>query len=228
MSRLIAFGCSHTYGHGLPDCNIDCIYPGKFPSKLGWPSTVAKYLNRQCVNKASPGASNKEIWHNIINFKFRKTDIAVILWANHERSTVFTNAKSVIKIGPWMETPSSRSYYAELYNTYDSTMQTKLYISHVNFLLCTKRIPTYNLAGKYRSTGIFKLSGQIIPHIPVYLCDNYVKDYPKALDGTHPGVESNDAFARDIVNYFQTGMDYQPKNSIQKLLSKWIQTIKNV
>lgn len=45
MSRLIAFGCSHTYGHGLPDCFIPPHRPGTDPSKLSWPYPLGELLN---------------------------------------------------------------------------------------------------------------------------------------------------------------------------------------
>ena len=73
--RVIAFGCSFTFGHGLPDCFNPPKNPGKAPSKYAWPSLVANELNVKCINKSLPGSSNKRIWHNIGKFKFKKTKI---------------------------------------------------------------------------------------------------------------------------------------------------------
>jgi len=59
--RLIAFGCSYTYGAGLEDCFTPPIGHGPIPSKFAWPQLVANELNMECINMSSSGASNKEI-----------------------------------------------------------------------------------------------------------------------------------------------------------------------
>mgnify|MGYP003309481114 CR=1 FL=1 len=82
MTRLIAFGCSHTYGQALPDIwdhkkNKEITTQG--PSKYAWPQILSDKLNLECINLGSPGASNKEVWFHIVNTEFKKSDI-VILW----------------------------------------------------------------------------------------------------------------------------------------------------
>ena len=201
MSRLVAFGCSLTYGHGLPDCYIAPQNPGLSASKLAWPEIVAQQLNRTCVNMSTPGSSNKRIWHNILNFKFKKNDVAIVLWTYEERFSILNDKESVEDIGPWIESDITVAYYQHLYNSYDSLMQTKLYVSHANFLLKEKSVPVYNLKATKKNVDIFKLSGKIIPHIPLYFCSNYKHKYSKALDGKHPGVECNQVFANDILQY---------------------------
>jgi hypothetical protein len=45
--RIIAFGCSYTYGHGLPDClDDDKITQGPTHSNLAYPSILAEKLFR--------------------------------------------------------------------------------------------------------------------------------------------------------------------------------------
>ena len=41
--RLVAFGCSYTHGHTLPDCP----YPENPPSISAWPKKLAKLINPQ-------------------------------------------------------------------------------------------------------------------------------------------------------------------------------------
>ena len=88
MDRLVAFGCSNTYGEGLPDCWVDKNgdpsrtkdgYHGPKPSKLAWPRLIANNMKRKCVNFAVPGASNKHILDIILHTKFVKGDIVVIV-----------------------------------------------------------------------------------------------------------------------------------------------------
>jgi len=69
MKKIVTFGCSVTYGHGLPDCHIAPDMPGKSPSKLAWPSLVANQANVQLSNQGKCGASNLEILYNILKYK---------------------------------------------------------------------------------------------------------------------------------------------------------------
>lgn len=220
MKRLVAFGCSLTYGHGLADCHIDPHNPGPVASKLVWPEIVAKHLNRKCINMSTPGSSNKRIWHNIVNFKFKKDDIVIILWSYQERFSILKDKNLIEDIGNWVETDTAHLYYQHLYNEYDALMQTKLYVSHANFILRDASIPVYNLTIKKETNNIFKLPGQRIPHIPLYICDNYRNNYPKALDGRHPGVECNQAFAKDVLHYIVPGARKTINNFIEKIRCK--------
>jgi len=217
MSRLIAFGCSLTYGHGLPDCHIAPHNPGPVASKLVWPEIVAQQLNRTCINMSSPGSSNKRIWHTIINFKFKKDDIAVILWSWEDRSAVLRDKKSVGDIGHWIESDSTQAHYQYLYTRYDALVQTKLYVSHANFLLKEKAVPVYNLTIRKETAGIFKLSEQTTPHIPLYLWNNYKGRYPKALDNHHPGVECNRTFGNDVLQYMISHKHKKSSSFIERI-----------
>ena len=55
MPRLIAFGCSNTYGQGLEDCHILPNFPGPSPSKTAWPNTLGNLLNcSEVINQSKP------------------------------------------------------------------------------------------------------------------------------------------------------------------------------
>ena len=86
--RLVAFGCSNTFGQALPDVwdykkNVSISKQG--PSKYAWPQVLADKLNLECVNLGTPGASNKEVWFHIVNTEFKKSDIVIILWPGRSR-----------------------------------------------------------------------------------------------------------------------------------------------
>jgi hypothetical protein len=166
---------------------------------------------------STPGSSNKRIWHNIINFKFKKDDIAVILWSWEDRSAVLRDKTSVDDIGHWVESDSTVAYYQHLYNRYDASMQTKLYVSHANFVLKEKAVPVYNLTTSKDTVSIFKLSGQTTPHIPLYICNNYKDRYPKALDNKHPGVECNRVFGNDVLQYIISNKHKQSNSFIERI-----------
>lgn len=206
MSRLVAFGCSLTYGHGLPDCYIPPMSPGPAPSKFAWPQLVADQLGMTCVNESSPGASNKKIWHSILNFDFRKSDTVFIMWSYAERHAVLKDESVVVDLAPWLVESSleSHSYYNHLYNEYDSVMQTKMYISHANLFLQSRKIKVYNLVTQKADVCYLTLGGTTFSHIPVYISDHYRHKYPRALDGGHPGVDGHAAFARDLIALIET------------------------
>ena len=80
--NLITFGCSHTYGHGLPDSIAeDMQSPGVRPSNWAWPARLQQQVQFNSVsNQAKSGSSNKMITKAIIEYpKFTKQSIVVIL-----------------------------------------------------------------------------------------------------------------------------------------------------
>ena len=195
MERLIAFGCSITYGHGLPDCFVAPDNSGPVPSKVSWPELVAKYMNKECVNVAVPGASNKHIWHKIINFKFKENDTVFILWTFPSRTSVIKH-NTVVDIGAWN--------YQEYFNYVDfndSVLMSKLYVSHANMVLASQNVKVYNLILERKDREILKLN-ETIKHIPIYI--HLLEDmYPRALDNVHPGVECNEVFAKKILDFLK-------------------------
>ena len=63
IDRIVALGCSNTWGMGLPDIE-DEDFVGKVPSKLAWPVLVGNKLNlkrENIINYANVACSNKFI-----------------------------------------------------------------------------------------------------------------------------------------------------------------------
>ena len=200
MERLIVFGCSLTYGHGLPDCFIPPKQPGSHPSKMGYPSILAKYMNLECINQSSPGASNKRIWDTVTKFNYHKNDIVIIQWSYIERNAIIHRDK-IIDIGPWMP----HSFY-DTYDEYDSTIMSTLYVSHSNMFLSTKNIKVYNIIPGVNELPILDFNGVIIDHIPVYI--TAMRElYPLALDKRHPGIECQETYSKEILQYLNIKND---------------------
>lgn len=195
MSRLIAFGCSHTFGQALPDCFIPPSYPGEEPSRLAWPQVLAHKCGLTCVNMAVPGASNKSIWYRMLNFQYQPDDIVFVLWASVDRSCLIIDNESTQEIGPWLtDNKLYRMYYKHFHNEFDSLMTTKLYVNHINNYIKNK---IYNLCWVSSMNTIFELGGNTVNFLPVYFCD-YTNIFPRALDNGHPGVEAHDRLAEEI------------------------------
>ena len=86
MPRLVAFGCSYTYGEALPDCYDPATgRAGPHPSMFAWPKLLADKLNVECVNCGEPAFSNAAILSHILDFKFCHDDICAILWTFKSR-----------------------------------------------------------------------------------------------------------------------------------------------
>lgn len=194
--RLVAFGCSNTYGHGLPDCiEPQTLNPGQQPSQLSWPSILAQHLGKQCVNRAHPGSSNKRIWHTIVNFEYQPSDVVFILWSFHERTSIIKEWE-ITNLGPW----SHEDYYREYFSLHDSITMSQLFVNHTGHYLRSKGIKFYNLVWEKKDCNILTLNDQTSEHIPIYMFDIH-RIYPKALDNSHSGELAHKEVANKI-NYF--------------------------
>ena len=103
MGRIVAFGCSHTYGMGLKDSFVegDLLKPGASPSDQAWPALLADKLGYDCTNQSTPGGSNLEILYNIFDFKFQEGDKVVVGWTTPARDVVF-NADGKVRIASFL------------------------------------------------------------------------------------------------------------------------------
>lgn len=185
--RLIAFGCSYTYGHGLPDCLDNHGHPGPNYSKLAFPSLVAKKLNCDYVNLAKSGNSNKEIWHDVLNFHFQKNDIAIITWTYYSRFCIIKNS-GIKRINPWKD--QEKIFYMNYSNRHDMLLDFYNRLNHITFYLESLNIKNYNYV-------IEELDGSA----PVWNKANVLglfKKIDEADDRCHPGTESHQIFADNI------------------------------
>lgn len=139
-TRIIAFGCSYTYGHGLKDCIVDGIYPGAVPSKYAFPSLLAARLGVKCLNFSRPGGSIKFMWHQAMNiYEPIKDDIIINMWTNPNRSCVLDEDIEKIKhLGSWQTDKPSVHFYRHLENDYDSSCNSWMQINSVNTYLNDK------------------------------------------------------------------------------------------
>lgn len=210
MTRLIAFGCSMTYGHCLPSRD------------LAWPNQLAKVLELDCVNRSQVGSSNKQIWHDLVNFDFQQDDVVFVLWSYPSRSCVFKSKKESINIGHWMieESQVSKTFYETFYTKYDAETQSKLFVSHANLFLSSRQITIYNLCIEKSHKMLFEMGAD---HIPLYF-GSYEKIFPKADDNLHPGVDAHAMFSRDILKHLaRDEYKHIPKKNPMSLLERWSQ-----
>jgi hypothetical protein len=207
QNRLITFGCSLTYGHGLPDCLEKDNSPGKHPSKYAWPQLLANQLNKECVNMSLAGSSNKRIWHRLINFEYQQSDVVVILWTSPDRLGIIKSKDDEFDIGPWMigDLKVADFYYSEVYNKYNSKIETALYINHSNLILKQKGIIPYNMIASNSCIDCFDLYDLKTEFIPLHIInDRYTTDIAEARLTRHPGIKGHELFFKDLYNFLNT------------------------
>ena len=211
MSRLVTFGCSYTYGIGLPDCNTPAhnmaLAP---PSKLVWGSLLGDLLNREVVNTSYPGGCMKRVNHTIQNTEFKQDDIAIILWPEPARYIIFPDKEGYIaqNIHPAHSDDSSINYYKYIHSFKGEVVNQKMMYNLAALYLKHKGITAYHLF-PYKHDQDYLLVDFDKDVLPFYFMDFY-HEYPKGLDEDHEkgiighmGVEGNKALALTIYNYIK-------------------------
>lgn len=197
--RLIAFGCSNTYGQGLHDCHLKGG-PGPHPSKYAWPAKLAELLEVECINKAAPGASNRRIWHEVVKFDYEPNDIVIMHWTLLHRSTVLYKDKQPINLGLWNIIESNigepwKRYITEVDCDYDRLLESCAYIDHAELFLKDKvKLYKHIVFNPDEFVDLPKwCSFDFAVHASYYNVN-----YPLALDNAHTGVRGHRELAKAI------------------------------
>ena len=201
MPRLVTFGCSLTYGHGLEDCFVPPVHPGPKHSNLAWPTIVADKFNLKLENRSQPGLSNRGILHKILEFKYRKNDVIVVMWTNVFRWSKITPSE-IENYGLWLDTPYV-NMLAENADEHDLT---------VTSAQCAN-LAWHHLKQKIYTRQFHIISGSGLKDDSPWRMDSFQwnqvkfedydfelrRDYPLALDNAHPGLEAHKQFAKLVV-----------------------------
>ena len=206
MSRLVAFGCSTTYGHGLPDCTIG-TGAGPEPSQFAWPVKLAEKLGRTPVNMSKPGAGNTEILWKMFNFDFEPDDLCIVMWSYFTRSELFmyTDDPNGMRIRENRDNP--RFYQDEDIFLDHNIIANLLTMDHGARYLNDLNIRSYAYIGPYRVSSkdkivsgefYFKTNDRInIPNLDLSFCIRQcVVD--QGLDIIHPGVKTHELIAETL------------------------------
>lgn len=147
MPRLVAFGCSLTYGDGLPDCYVPDgddplgYHAGPLPSESAWPSLAAGMLGMDCLNLARSGNSNTRMLMDIIDHRWQPGDVAAMLWTYTDRDVLYTDS-GPRNVGPWNATSwdLAGSYYTA-HGRADLQMRTWMAHHHAASYLASIGVP---------------------------------------------------------------------------------------
>jgi hypothetical protein len=190
MKRLITFGDSFTYGHGLEDCWIaDKEYPGPTPSKFAWPQHLGDMLELEVVNKSKCGWSNIQILKDIINFNLEPTDMIIVGWTYSLRDCIFSKnifgVESEMRFSIWHKNTKFIKKYFDIHNKHDQAVRMGLYMHHAESYLKTKGVKQHHFCAYH---GWY----EVMPHFTQPL-ENFIPDeivqhkLDIALDNSHPG-----------------------------------------
>ena len=185
MHRLIAFGCSDTYGDGL-----------EHPSH-GWPAILAKEFNLNLINKAIPGASVKRTTFTIQEFDFLRNDQVVILWPYYTRMW-FNNVTGHMN----RDLEYDSTFYREYFDDED-----QLFSNYCFITTALKKINTYCIKQPWMilhdpecMEGYTKYGLKFIN----ILYQDYYYLFPSTACG-HINHQGQRAFALDLIYFLKTG-----------------------
>jgi len=208
MNRLVAFGCSNTYGQALED-NYPYVHGVWQPSRFAWPQVLADMLDYECLNLGRGGASNKRIAHEILNTKFKQTDIVVCMWTYTARHCFLRQDSDTIRLLPsdlkrhGLKLPPSANkkitkfYYQNLHSIYDAWHESFVQINNVSAYLRHLKIPNYHI--------VFDIDRGASGSPPLWnrveLIPIKFSNVDLALDHDHPGPISHQKMAQDIADH---------------------------
>jgi len=204
MPRLVTFGCSYTYGHGLPDCVTKShglnVGFGAKPSDFAWPQLLANKLGYECLNLSVCGSGNFEILIDVLRTKFNPDDLVIIGYSYFTRYYFYQMVDKVDKGFPIPQTsPEHKNIVLRDLNT--EHWHEKMYwdnwltIQHIELLLDSMGIKNFSFVhipggGKENKPDLIKLNN-FIPDMKFIRVDT-------ALDNAHPGLESHRLQAEEI------------------------------
>jgi hypothetical protein len=135
MEKIVFFGDSYMYGHGLADCLDKNGYgPGPEPSKLGWANLLCEMRNASGRNISIPGASNLEILWKMLNTKIDSDEIIIVQWSFWNRDCLLHD-NEIAPVGIWRE--DSKMYY-RVHSNSDMIKRNYLNINHGHLWLKQK------------------------------------------------------------------------------------------
>lgn len=218
MNKIVAFGCSHTFGMGLKDCFLgeeQKFKASNNPSKYAWPNLLARRLNLECDNQSIPGGSNFEILNKVISYTYHNNDIVVIGWTTPQRD-ILKNQKEDIRIASYAldetmkidtlitnnnETVVKKlnKKYFEVHSEYDMIYKSWLCQYTAALHLKSKNIP-FHFSSAW---GWININHPFTNFISI---ENFIEVYKKqkkltaALDELHIGELTHKIHSRNVFN----------------------------
>jgi hypothetical protein len=227
MSRLIAYGCSYTYGHSLDDC-VDPdneALPGSVPSKFAYPQQVADALGiDECVNRAVPGSGNFNILLQLLDYDYRPDDVVIVMWTNFYRAAIIQQDSSVVNLNHWLITgepsnPSFRNFLVDyirrgtdLTREKYKNIALKFYDIHSDKHLMTTawmymdyaklHLDRLNIKNLQLSHSVWNLK-DCLTSDPRDSTHDFNEFIDVGVDKIHPGIKTHTLWAKEILKIYE-------------------------
>ena len=221
--KLVTFGCSFTYGHGLADCMAEDGSNGPTASEQAWPSVLGKLTGMKVDNASEPGSSNLMITKAIVDYsKYTKDTVVVVMWSNNDRETIYKTGNEKLHMLPgflddtmpgtfWFDKDKNNfkktitTYYENYHEDWNATLNQTIRMNFVHAFLKSKGIQSFHLqiAHHHTDPNYFKKFNVRDLNLKYF---NWGNDFciDDALDvpNPHPGPNSHALLATNIRRWF--------------------------
>lgn len=206
MEQIVAYGCSHTYGHGLPDCYDPVNHaPGPAPSKLGWVAQLGNLTGLPVFNYSDPGASIKEVTLRALKFPPKTNSIVLVHWPHFSRTgilNVFEEHFNIDKIHVSSDDKLSELYYKYFFNDVEGVISKIPYIKALEKICIDTDSTLVNIFYSQYEQDHYEPYTKSLIHNRVFGEYIHEMDFELTPD-QHLGVEGNFQMAKDLFEFIK-------------------------
>jgi hypothetical protein len=221
--KLVTFGCSFTYGHGLSDCIADDGSNGPTASEQAWPSVLGKLTGMKVDNVSEPGSSNLMITKAIVDYsKYTKDTVVVVMWSNNDRETIYKTGNEKLHMLPgflddtmpgtfWFDKDKNNfkktitTYYENYHEDWNATLNQTIRMNFVHAFLKNKGIKNFHVHSEHHRLDInyFKKFNVRDLNLKYFNWkNNFHIDDALDIPKPHPGPRSHALMATNIQRWF--------------------------
>ena len=221
--KLVTFGCSFTYGHGLSDCMAEDGSNGPTASEQAWPSVLGKLTGMKVDNVSEPGSSNLMITKAIVDYsKYTKDTVVVVMWSNNDRETIYKTGNEKLHMLPgflddtmpgtfWFDKDKNEfkktitTYYENYHEDWNATLNQTIRMNFVHAFLKNKGIKSFHVHSEHHRLDInyFKKFNVRDLNLKYFNWkNNFHIDDALDIPKPHPGPRSHALMATNIQRWF--------------------------
>tara|TARA_R110000796_G_scaffold122419_1_gene236780 strand:+ start:726 stop:1415 length:690 start_codon:yes stop_codon:yes gene_type:complete len=221
--KLVTFGCSFTYGHGLSDCMAEDGSNGPTASEQAWPSVLGKLTGMKVDNVSEPGSSNLMITKAIVDYsKYTKDTVVVVMWSNNDRETIYKTGNEKLHMLPgflddtmpgtfWFDKDKNNfkktitTYYENYHEDWNATLNQTIRMNFVHAFLKNKGIKSFHVHSEHHRLDInyFKKFNVRDLNLKYFNWkNNFHIDDALDIPKPHPGPRSHALMATNIQHWF--------------------------
>ena len=221
--KLVTFGCSFTYGHGLADCVAQDGSHGPTASKRAWPSILGGLTDMQVDNASIAGSSNLMITKTIVDYsKYDKNTVVVIMWSHNNRETIYKDGgEEKLHMLPgflnagmpkdfWWDKEDTfkkdvTTYYETFHEDWNATLNQMIRMNFVHAFLKSKGIQSFHVYCEHyhEDFNYFKKFNVRDLNLKRFnWSDHFHIDDALDVPNPHPGPKSHALIATNLRRWF--------------------------